>query len=172
MGLDDETIAAALARYRPPKMRLVREELPGGVTLIDDAYNANPASSLAALEVLCLQKAAGRTVLVQGDMLELGRQSKAMHEQLGRAIAESCVDLLVTVGTETQATSLAAAARTRTVRLHFRDARTAADEVAPLIGPGDVVLVKGSRGLALEHVVKAIRKRFGGDGPAATGPAA
>ncbi|NLX59901.1 MAG: UDP-N-acetylmuramoyl-tripeptide--D-alanyl-D-alanine ligase [Phycisphaerae bacterium] len=172
MGLDDETIASALARYRPPKMRLVREELPGGITLIDDAYNANLASSLAALDVLCLQKVSGRHVLVQGDMLELGRQSKAMHEQLGRAVADSCVTLLVTVGTETQATSLEAATKARTVRLHFRDARTAAEEIVPLIGPGDAVLVKGSRGIALEHVVAAIRKQFGGGGPATSGPVA
>ncbi|MBN2584734.1 MAG: UDP-N-acetylmuramoyl-tripeptide--D-alanyl-D-alanine ligase [Planctomycetes bacterium] len=162
MGLDDETIAAALARYRPPKMRLVREELPDGLTLIDDAYNANLASCLAALDVLCLQAATGRYVLVQGDMLELGRQSKAMHEQLGRAIADSCVDLLVTVGAETQATSLEAAAKSGSVRLHFRDSRAAAEEVVSLVGPGDVVLVKGSRGMALEHVVTAIRKHFGG----------
>ena len=167
MGLGDETIAAALARYRPPKMRLVREELPGGLTLIDDAYNANPTSSLAALEVLCMQQAEGRCVLVQGDMLELGEQSRSLHGRLGEEIADSCVDLLVTVGTETKATSLAAGAKTGLVRLHFGDSRATAEEVVPLLAAGDVVLVKGSRGMALEHVVTAVREKFtGGSVPA------
>ena len=162
MGLQDETIAAALARYRPPKMRLVREELPGGLTLLDDAYNANLTSSLAALEVLCIQPAEGRRVLVQGDMLELGEQSQSLHSLLGEAIADSCVDLLVTVGVETKATSLAAGAKTGLVRLHFGDFRAAAEEVVSLLAAGDVILVKGSRGMALEHVVTAVREKFAG----------
>jgi len=162
MGLAEETIVAALARYRSPKMRLVREELPGGVTLLDDAYNANPTSSLAALEVLCIQEVEGRCVLVQGDMLELGEQSQSLHTRLGEAIAESEVDLLITVGVETKATSLAAAEKGELVRLHFDDSGSAAEEVVPLLVAGDVVLVKGSRGMALEHVVTAVREKFAG----------
>ena len=159
-GLADEAIAAALANYRSPKMRLARTVLPGGVTLIDDAYNANPMSSAAALEVLCLQPKTGRYVLVQGDMLELGDESERRHEELGRAIAASCVGLLVTVGPLTRATSLAASERGELVRLHFGDSQAAAGEVVDLLAPGDVVLVKGSRGLAMEQVVTAIKEKF------------
>jgi len=161
-NLDDEAIAAALARYRPPKMRLVREELPGGVTLINDCYNANPVSSRAALEVLCAETADGRHVLVQGDMLELGAESRDYHVALGREIAASCVGLLVTVGGETRETSLAAAERETLMRFHFPDALAAASEVPLLVERGDAVLVKGSRGIALEQVAEAIRERFAG----------
>jgi UDP-N-acetylmuramoyl-tripeptide--D-alanyl-D-alanine ligase len=164
MGMADPAIVAALARYRPPKMRLVREVLPGGVTLIDDAYNANLMSSVAALEVLCDQPTTGRRVLVQGDMLELGSHAAELHKELGRSIGQSCVNLLVTVGTETKATSLVAAERKNLVRLHFPDSQTAAGEVVELLAPGDVVLVKGSRGMAMEYVVSAIRDKFAAAG--------
>lgn len=161
-GLADEDIAAALGRYKPLKMRLAREQLPGGVTLIDDCYNANLMSSKAALEILCEQPTGGRLVLVQGDMLELGAESEAMHEELGRAVAASKVRLLVTVGAATRALSLAASERTELMRFHFADSQAAAAEVPALLSSGDVALVKGSRGVALEHVVEAIRKAFGG----------
>ena len=161
-GLADEDIAAALGRYRPLKMRLEREELPGGVTLIDDCYNANPLSSRAALEILSEQPARRRLVLVQGDMLELGAESESMHTELGRSVAASRVHMLVTVGSATRALSLAASRRTDLMRFHFPDSKAAAEEVPALLEDGDVVLVKGSRGLALEHVVEAIRKTFGG----------
>jgi UDP-N-acetylmuramoyl-tripeptide--D-alanyl-D-alanine ligase len=165
-GLADDAIAAALTQYRSPKMRLARTVLGEGVTLIDDAYNANPMSSGAALEVLCLQPKTGRYVLVQGDMLELGAESERRHEELGRAIAASCVGLLVTVGPLTRATSLAAAERGDLVRFHFGDSQAASGEVVELLAPGDVVLVKGSRGLAMEHVVAAIKEKFGALAPA------
>ena len=169
-GIDDDHAAAALARYQPPKMRLAREKLPGGVTLIDDCYNANPLSTRAALEVLCSQPARGRHVLILGDMLELGPRSNDFHDELGLAVAESCVKLLVTVGVATRVTSLRAAERADMMRFHFADSPAAASEAPGLIEAGDVVLVKGSRGIALEYVVKAIREKFaapakaGGDG--------
>ena len=161
-GLSDEEIAGALGRYRPLRMRLAREELPGGVTLIDDCYNANLMSSRAALEILCEQPTRRRLVLVQGDMLELGPESESMHADLGRSVASSRVQMLVTVGSATRGLSLAAAERSDLMRFHFPDSRTAAEEVPALLGDGDVVLVKGSRGVALEQVVEVIRKTFGG----------
>ena len=159
-GLDDDQIASALEFYRPPRMRLVREVLAGGVTLIDDTYNANPLSSSAALEVLCGQPAEGRRVLVQGDMLELGARSGEFHAALGRAVAQSCVKMLITVGSATRETSLAAAERAELMRFHFLDAQAAASEAPSLVEPGDVVLVKGSRAVALEYVVTALREKF------------
>jgi UDP-N-acetylmuramoyl-tripeptide--D-alanyl-D-alanine ligase len=160
-GLDDATIAAALARYRPLEMRLVREQLPGGVTLLDDCYNANPASARVALDVLCDQPTDKRRVLVQGDMLELGTESDALHEAFGHAVSESCVTTLVTVGEATRTTSMAASEREDLVRFHFPDAQGAADEVPSLLGSGDVILVKGSRGIGLEVVCEAVRSAFG-----------
>lgn len=160
-GLDDATIVAALARHRPLEMRLVHEQLPGGVTLIDDSYNANPAGARAALDVLCDQPTDNRRVLVQGDMLELGGESEALHEAFGRAVSESRVTTLVTVGEATRAMSMAASVRDDLVRFHFSDARGAAGEVPSLLGSGDVILVKGSRGIGLEVVCQAIRSAFG-----------
>ena len=171
-GFDDEQIAAALAQYRPLAMRLAREELPGGVTLIDDCYNANPISSMAALGVLCEHPARGRRVLVQGDMLELGPGSEAFHADLGRAVASSSVRMLVTVGSETRRTSMAASERSDLMRFHFPDARTAAGEVPGLLEAADVVLVKGSSRIDLKQVSEAIRKAFGAGPESADAPSA
>jgi UDP-N-acetylmuramoyl-tripeptide--D-alanyl-D-alanine ligase len=165
-GIADEDVAAALADFRPASHRLVRHELAGGTVVIDDAYNANPTSVRAALDVLQYQPVLGRRVLALGDMRELGAESKALHRQIGQAIAESNIDVLVTVGSEMQHAALAAADRERLERHHFDTAAEAAPAVAALIQPGDTLLVKGSRSMAMEQVVAAVLERFGGPAPA------
>ena len=127
---------------------------PSQVTVIDDCYNANPISMRAALDDL-KDTAAGdsaRRVAVLGDMLELGPQEREFHAQLGDQAAAAGVDVLVTVG------PLAAS-----IADHFRgeshaaaDAAEAAEIVPELLAPGDVVLVKASRGVGLELVCRAL----------------
>jgi UDP-N-acetylmuramoyl-tripeptide--D-alanyl-D-alanine ligase len=127
-------------------------ELPGGAVVINDCYNANPLSMRAALDDLSLQEPARRRVAVLGDMLELGADEREHHRQIGAYAASSRVDVLVTVG------PLAAEMGARFEgEVHaVADARAAARLARDLVQPGDVVLVKGSRGVGLEVVAEAL----------------
>jgi UDP-N-acetylmuramoyl-tripeptide--D-alanyl-D-alanine ligase len=130
-----------------------RRQLPGGVTLIDDCYNANPVSMHAALDDLLAGAAPDRRlVAVLGDMLELGPQAGAFHLEVGRLADRLGVGLLVTVG------PLAAAMAPQFSReVHaVADAAEAAALVPGLLRDGDLVLVKGSRGVGLEVVCRAL----------------
>ena len=132
-----------------------RTELAEGVLLIDDCYNANPMSMRAALEDLAQTAASAeraRTVAVLGDMLELGPRAPEFHAELGEEASRAGVDLVVTVG------PLAAAIAERfDGEIHsVPDAATAAEIVPELLRSGDVVLVKGSRGVGLELLCRAL----------------
>jgi len=127
-------------------------ELERGVTVVDDCYNANPMSMRAALDDLAIKRPAGRRVAVLGDMLELGPNERVLHAELGAHAAASGVDVLVTVG------PLAAEmAGPFGGEAHVTDdAAAAAALVRGLVAPGDVVLVKASRGIRLEAVTEAL----------------
>lgn len=136
--------------------------LPTGVTVLDDAYNANPLAVRRALEVLASDRQATRRLAVLGEMLELGRDAVRLHEACGRAAAEAGVDVLVTVGGEPARAMGEAAAhsqsarRSRLIVRHTDTSELAADLIESLVEPGDVVLVKGSRGVRLERVVERL----------------
>jgi UDP-N-acetylmuramoyl-tripeptide--D-alanyl-D-alanine ligase len=123
-----------------------------GVRVIDDCYNANPLSMRAALDDLALQQPEGRRIAVLGDMLELGPTEVEEHEAIGRRAAQAGVDVLVTVG------PLAAAmAGPFGGEAHvLPDASAAAELVTGMVQPGDLVLVKASRGVRLEAVTEAL----------------
>jgi UDP-N-acetylmuramoyl-tripeptide--D-alanyl-D-alanine ligase len=159
--------AAALAVGVVPSGRVALEltagrgqhvALPGGVTLIDGCYNANPMSTRAALEDL--EQTAARTpgsrpVAVLGDMLELGPTERDFHLALGEEAARSGVELLITVGPRA-----AAMAERFDGEVHtLPDAAAAAELVPELVRPGDVVLVKGSYAVGLEAVCRALSAR-------------
>jgi UDP-N-acetylmuramoyl-tripeptide--D-alanyl-D-alanine ligase len=133
-------------------------ELAGGAVVINDCYNANPLSMRAALDDLSLQEPARRRVAVLGDMLELGADEREHHRQIGAYAASSRVDVLVTVG------PLAAEMGARFEgEVHaVADAAAAARLARDLVQPGDVVLVKGSRGVGLEVVAEGLGSRAGG----------
>lgn len=124
-------------------------ELPGGVLLVNDCYNANPISVRAALAHLAELAGERRRVAVLGGMAELGGDAAAFHREIGAAVAESGVSELVAVGP--LAAEYAAGANGVGVRL-VADAAAAAEALAGLLEPGDVVLVKGSRSVGLEAV--------------------
>ena len=133
-----------------------RVALGDGVTLIDDCYNANPMSMLAALDDLAATAAripGSRRVAVLGDMLELGPDEIRFHREIGEYAARGTVDVLVTVG------PLAAAIGDRFggERHAVTDAGEAAALLPELLGPGDTVLVKASRGVGLELVCGALK---------------
>lgn len=132
-----------------------RVALPGGVTLIDDCYNANPMSMRAALEDLAATAARqpdARSVAVLGDMLELGPRARHYHVELSEAANHAGVELLVTVGALGEAIGEGFGGE----RHHAQDAAAAARIVPALLRSGDVVLIKGSRGVGLELVCRAV----------------
>ncbi len=138
-----------------------RARLGSGVTLIDDCYNANPMSMRAALEDLAAtagDEPGSRRVAVLGDMLELGQGERAFHAEVGEQAARAGVALLITVGPRAAAMSERFAGSVHSVQ----DAAEAATVVPELLHTGDVVLVKGSRGVGLELLCKALRN--GSDG--------
>jgi len=128
-----------------------RHALPGGVTLIDDAYNANPMSMRAALDALASTPAGGRRIAVLGDMLELGPTADSFHREIG-AHADGIADVLVTVGP--LATVMAEGFQGE--HHPAPDAETAAAVLAGLVQPGDVVLVKASNGVGLKLVCEKL----------------
>jgi UDP-N-acetylmuramoyl-tripeptide--D-alanyl-D-alanine ligase len=133
-------------------LRGERVELPGGAVVINDCYNANPLSMRAALDDLASQTPDGRRIAVLGDMLELGPDEVALHREVGARAAGSAVDLLVTVG------PLAAemAAPFGGEALAVGTAAEAAEALRGRLAAGDLVLVKGSRGVGLEAVAEAL----------------
>ncbi len=139
-------------------LRGERVVLPRGATVINDCYNANPLSMRAALDDLATQETAGRRVAVLGDMLELGPDSPAHHEQVGAHAAASGVDLLIAVGPRAAAMVAPFGGAARAVA----DAAAAAALAGELVAPGDLVLVKGSRGVGLEVVTEALAAEPGG----------
>jgi UDP-N-acetylmuramoyl-tripeptide--D-alanyl-D-alanine ligase len=141
--------------FQPGPGRGQRVQLAGGVTLIDDCYNANPMSMHAALQDLARTPAPrGRRVAVLGDMLELGSAQRRFHVELGRQARAAGVDLLISVG---PLASAAGEGFARPSAFHAAaDAAGAAELLRELIRAGDVVLVKGSRGVALERVCEQL----------------
>jgi UDP-N-acetylmuramoyl-tripeptide--D-alanyl-D-alanine ligase len=137
--------------------------LPNGITVINDCYNANPISMRAALDELATYEPPGRHVAVLGDMLELGPSERADHRELGEYAAESGVDVLIAVGPLSEETAAAFSGESH----HVADAAEAAALAAELVGSGDVVLVKASRGIKLEGVTEALRAASGASTPRA-----
>jgi UDP-N-acetylmuramyl pentapeptide synthase len=131
------------------ELRGQRIELPGGVTIVNDCYNANPMSMRAALDDLAAA-APGRKVAVLGDMLELGPDEERFHREIGDHARAAGVDLLVTVGPRAAAMQGDKA---------VADAAEAAALLPELLEDGDTVLVKASRGVGLEVVADALTAR-------------
>jgi UDP-N-acetylmuramoyl-tripeptide--D-alanyl-D-alanine ligase len=164
MGVSEEGIVAGLARATGPDMRLQLQTTTGDVTVLNDAYNANPASMKAALETASHLPTRGRRFAVVADMLELGKSSERFHKEIGSFAATCKFDGLVCVGPEAKLimdAALAAGMEASKVR-HFADSAAAAPEVARLLSSGDLVLLKGSRGMKLERVAGAIAEIHGG----------
>ncbi len=129
-------------------------ELDDGITLIDDSYNANPVSMIAALEHLSALAGGRRRVAVLGEMAELGPETALYHEEVGRTLAALGVEALVTVGPLASAYAHAAPCPESS---HAATADEALELVRSALRPGDVVLVKGSRSVGLDGLVAKLR---------------
>ncbi len=157
LGVSEDAIIESLAEATGADMRLQLAEL-GGVTLLNDAYNANPNSMRAGLQTLVDLPAAGRRVAILGDMLELGASSDHYHKEIGQVVANQKVDLLICVG---KSAALAASAAIKSgmpkdrVR-RYSTAVNAAKVVPKLLTRGDLILLKASRSMHLEEVARSI----------------
>jgi UDP-N-acetylmuramoyl-tripeptide--D-alanyl-D-alanine ligase len=163
LGADLDACAAALRGFSPQKGRGERFLLPtrdGPATIIDESYNANPASMRAALALLAAAKPGpkGRRIAVIGDMLELGPKAAAMHAELAPDLSANKVDLLFGAGPLTRALFEAAPASMRAAWTERSSDLT--DEVARTLRGGDIAMVKGSNGSRMGPLVAALRDRF------------
>ncbi len=150
LGISREAISAGLAAFTGVKGRLQRKPGKNGAVVIDDTYNANPDSVLAAIEVL--RSEAGKKVLVLGDMGELGKQGPALHRQIGAQAKDAGIDVLFTLGE----LSAGAAQRFGKGARHFTQIEELLAEVEKQLAPGVTVLVKGSRFMQMERVVERL----------------
>jgi UDP-N-acetylmuramoyl-tripeptide--D-alanyl-D-alanine ligase len=156
LGGDVVAAAASFARLKPLAGRGQRHRIAAGqgeAELIDDSYNASPASMRAAIEVLAAAKPGpgGRRIAILGDMLELGDRSAELHAALAVPLATAGIDLVFTVGAESLALDDALPKHKRGG--HDATAAAMAERVAPLLRAGDVVIVKGSHGLRLDRII-------------------
>lgn len=162
LGLTIESFAEAVASLKGVAMRAEPVQI-GTLTVLNDCYNANPASMKNALAMLRNLRSSGRRlVFICGEMAELGPQSESLHAELGAAVVEAGVDLLVTIGEPPRVTARAAqdASRHSLQVQCFDDAAAACDRLGELIRENDIVLVKGSRMARLERVVERLRELF------------
>ena len=143
-------IAAGLSRYSGVHGRLQMQPAQGGITLIDDTYNANPESLHAAIDVLA--RMAGRRVLVLGDMGELGDRATACHVEAGAYARKAGIEQLFALGDLSVNTVAAFGAGA----LHFATVEMLLDAVRPQLAPDVTLLVKGSRFMKMERVVDAL----------------
>jgi UDP-N-acetylmuramoyl-tripeptide--D-alanyl-D-alanine ligase len=155
---DFATVRRALEQFHGMPGRLALRACRDGLRILDDTYNANPESLRAALRTLAALAPPGRAFAVLGDMLELGSDAERLHEESGRSIAGSGVTALIGVGP----LASRAVAGARAAGLSFAedapDAAAAARRIRQLAVPGDLVLIKGSRGSRMERVASALEE--------------
>lgn len=154
-----DEIARRVAALAPAPKRGEVIRRPDGVTIVDDSYNSSPAALLQSLAALAAT-GAGRRAAVLGEMLELGDHAVGLHEECGRAAADARLAWLVTVGgapASAMARAALAAGMASGAVEHVATAAEASEAAAGRVRPGDIVLVKGSRGIGVDRVVARLK---------------
>ncbi len=162
-GVELDLIKEALETYQPMDMRMQRLEIEG-VTIIDDTYNSNPASLIAAIDFLVSMNSSKKKLLVVGDMLELGKYSDDLHSDVGSYIGRNAKDALyalITVGEKS--VNIAKSA----IKSGLDDSKViicktnseAVSQIHQMLDKIDIVLIKGSRGMRMEEIVNTLRRR-------------
>ena len=154
-GMSYNEIKGSLASFQAPAMRMQVLNIRN-IKVISDCYNANPGSLACALDFLCEYANCGRKVAVCGDMLELGKDGPGLHRNMGKKIGQSKMDFLITVGPLSRNIASGASQAGMPRNLIHRCASTseAAEALRSVVKAGDCVLVKGSRGMEMENVLK------------------
>jgi UDP-N-acetylmuramoyl-tripeptide--D-alanyl-D-alanine ligase len=156
LGLGAAEIRRGLEACEPPKMRCQLWEI-GGLQVLDDCYNANADSMLAALQTLLDLPCKGRRIAVLGDMAELGAASESAHGEVGRRAAELGVGQLIAVGKMASIMASAAKAAGLNRVFEFPDVESAVLALKSFVKAGDLVLLKASRATRLERIAEALR---------------
>lgn len=153
LNIPSETIKEAIGSFSGITMRLEFIELKG-VSIINDCYNANPSSVRAAIrELRAMAKNGAKTIAILGDMLELGAEGLNLHREIGKELTEAGIQYLIATGPMMKE----ALTTFKGPGLYAVDPETAAKEALKLIKPGDVLLIKGSRAMAMERATEVIR---------------
>jgi UDP-N-acetylmuramoyl-tripeptide--D-alanyl-D-alanine ligase len=160
LGLTKVQVQQGLGECKPPRMRLQTWEF-NGVRVVDDAYNANADSMLVALQTLRDLPCKGRRLAVLGDMAELGRESEAAHEEVGRSAAQLGIGQLFAVGKMAPVMARGARAAGLARVLEFADVEAAAVAIKQFVRDGDVLLLKASRATRFERIAEQLRSPSG-----------
>lgn len=165
LGVPLEPALDGISAFTPMKWRMERLQLASGVQVINDCYNANPLSMNAALRTVSAAKRAGRFVAVLGSMRELGVDAATKHREVGMEAAQHHVDMLFAFGEHAQ--ELSEGATLGGIKADCvsttEDIEELKKQVMAVLKPGDVVLVKGSRGMKLERLVDHLKDEMGVD---------
>lgn len=161
VGISMENICDKFIDFKLPPMRM-EKQVCGDIVVINDGYNSNPSSMSAALEEFSQLTTPGRKILVCGDMLELGNYAERMHREIGAKVAKADIDVLWTVGSFSRFVAEEAIANGMPEE-RIRSCETAAEVssfITSQLKKDDTVLIKGSRGMKLENVVRQIESCF------------
>ena len=146
LGVTPQQIAEGIKAFKPPGHRMAITEA-NGMTVVNDAYNASPSSMKAAIDIMC--EIEGRKVCILGDMLELGDFAQALHEEVGDYAAAKKMDLLIAIGPLSKHMRRA---------VYFETKEAFLAKWHQYLKQGDTVLIKASRGMALESIAEEISK--------------
>ncbi|XP_039142942.1 UDP-N-acetylmuramoyl-tripeptide--D-alanyl-D-alanine ligase-like [Dioscorea cayenensis subsp. rotundata] len=157
LGVPLPQIAQSLSRFRPVSMRSQMEVTTNGIRIINDAYNANLYSMIAAINALKSIDCEGKRVAMLGDMLELGSKEEESHEMVLNFCCDKCLDLLVLVGERFHGAAGKLKLAGKIDFICAVDSESVVSTVSEMLDPGDVVLVKGSRAMLMEKIVDEIK---------------
>lgn len=161
MGLHLDDIKKGLLKFTNVKMRQQISNLNNGITLIDDSYNASPDSVKSSVSILRNLTPEGKNIVIIADMLELGERSPEIHYDTGRYIAIEGIDVLITIGENAKFLSNGAkSANQNIIAIHCKTNSEAFEELKKIISPKDKVLIKGSRGMHTDEIVKYLKTEF------------
>jgi UDP-N-acetylmuramyl pentapeptide synthase len=159
LGFGLAEIARGLEAARPVKGRCVWRQADG-VRILDDTYNANPASMQAALATAVAHRGGSRLVVVLGDMLELGTAAESAHREVGRQVAAAGVGLFVAMGPQMRTAVEVARQQGLAEAYHAATFEDAVAHLLKRLAAGDLVLIKGSRGMRMERIADALAARL------------
>ena len=155
LNISWELFRNRISTFQPPSGRCEIKKLKN-MTIIDDTYNANLESTVAAIDYLSGFSGNGRRILIFGDMFELGKESRNQHIKVGQKCADSDLDIVFTVGNESVATDESISSGPE--HLHFNTKEDLIKKLKAEVMDGDKILVKGSRGMAMETIIDNLIK--------------
>ena len=158
IGVNPHAAAMALGRYTPPAMRQEIHQV-NGITIIDDTYNASPDSVKGGIDLLCAQPGTGKRYAVVADMKELGDFTQKAHEEIGIYAAQKQISTLIAIGENVRYT-VDAARHSGLEALYFENNDAAVTALLQLLQKGDAVMVKGSRSMHTETVVRQLLEKL------------